>query len=582
MIDTDLEFFYREFQEEIKSLAETKNISTQDAFTEVFTSYFSESEDSLIADSEVLSYKKTRENIKINGYSFNDCLGTLTLIVSEYTPGQEIQKIGKGKVNDCLGAVYRFFNYARNGYFDDAEESSNSFIISSFIKECLPNTDVLQLVLLTNSISPQLPETTKEINKLTVKYDVWDLERLWQLVSPTRVSKQLVISLKKEYGCTLPMIKVVTDNDVYDSYVGVIPGKLLATLYRDKGQKLIEKNVRSYLQAHGKVNSGMQTTLMNEPYMFMAYNNGISTIAESISFDPIKSNDTIMYIDELAGWQIVNGGQTTASLHRALSKSDLSNVSVQMKLTVIKDNQQSADIITNISRYANSQNEIKASDFCANDEYHVKMSDLSRKVYIPSENGKSKARWFYERARGQYSVEYNRCTTPKERKEFKENNSTKNKITKTVAAKCLMLWRKQPYIVAKGLETNFTTFSDLVKTGEIPAPTEESYKSMIAKVILFNNCDEIIANLRFGGWKAQQNYYTVALVAEYFSEMVDDEYIWKHQSISPALELKIEELAYMVWNHFMNPSTTGVNIGQWCKKEECWTLLKERFTQGEL
>jgi len=222
------------------------------------------------------------------------------------------------------------------------------------------------------------------------------------------------------------------------------------------------------------------------------------------------------------------------------------------------------------------------SDFSANEDYHISMERLSRKIYIPSEKGKSVYRWFYERARGQYLVEVNRQPTPALKKQFKTFNEKSKCISKTVAAKCIMSWLKHPDIVSKGLETNFIVFSQMVKEGELPPATEKSYIDMIAKMILFNECDKIISNLKFGGFKAQQDYYTIALLSEYYSDLVDNDYLWKNQTIPSSLSIMIEELSYKVWSHFMKPTVAGVNIGQWCKKEDCWEILKIRFSNNEL
>ena len=341
---------------------------------------------------------------------------------------------------------------------------------------------------------------------------------------------------------------------------------------------LIQKNVRSFLQAIGKVNKGIKVSLANEPQMFMAYNNGISTIAESIAVDEGRSSGDIVNITEITGWQIVNGGQTTASIYNAYkAKLPLEQVNVQIKLSVIKQKDRAEEIIHNISKYANSQNKINMSDFNANDAYHVKMERLSRATPIPVAKGKSTDYWFYERARGQYLVELNRQPTAAAKKEFKSRCPKNRCISKTVAAKCVMTYRGYPDIVSKGLETSFIYFSDMVSKGEVPEPSEQSYIEMIAKVILFNSCDEIIKNLKFGGFKAQQDYYTVALFGKYYSDLFDPLEIWNRQSINAETAKTIEELAYFVWNHFQNPTVPGVNIGQWCKKEECWELLQARY-----
>ncbi|MPM86197.1 hypothetical protein SDC9_133285 [bioreactor metagenome] len=316
--------------------------------------------------------------------------------------------------------------------------------------------------------------------------------------------------------------------------------------------------------------------------MFMAYNNGISTVAEDIVLDEENSSDKIVAIKEIKGWQIVNGGQTTASIYNASqNKFSLENVNVQMKLTVIKNKEKSNEIVSNISKYANSQNKINMSDFSANEEYHIEMERLSRKIYVPTDKGKATSKWFYERARGQYMVELSRQPTTATKRQFKEQNPKNQCISKTVAAKCLMAWFKYPYIVSKGLETNFIEFSQMIKQNQIWSPSEENYKVMISKVILFNECDKIVESLKFGGFKAQINYYTIALLSEFHSSKVSDTYIWKNQRISGELAVLIEKLAYKVWNHFMNPEIKGINIGQWCKKENCWMLLKERYESEE-
>ena len=252
-------------------------------------------------------------------------------------------------------------------------------------------------------------------------------------------------------------------------------------------------------------------------------------------------------------------------------QSSLKYKSLNSKWVILKD------IIHNISKYANSQNKINMSDFNANDAYHVKMERLSRSTPIPVTKGKSTDYWFYERARGQYLVELNRQPTAAAKKEFKSRCPKNRCISKTVAAKCVMAYRGYPYIVSKGLETSFVYFSDMVSKGEFPEPSEQSYIDMISKVILFNSCDEIIKNLKFGGFKAQQDYYTVALIGKYHSGLINPQEIWNNQTINAETARVIEELAYFVWEHFQNPTVPGVNIGQWCKKEDCWELLQSRY-----
>lgn len=580
MVNDKILEFYREFQDEVLTyVKENGPISTNTAFKTLFLSYLTEAGETLVSDCMLVDFKKDSENMKLDGYAFSEYFRSLTLLVSKYQAKPNPEKIKKTEIDKLLKKVLKFYKTCGTNDFEALEESSDGYQAYKFIKGHKADIETVNIILLTNDETIRYIPDDVHYGKITVRFDVWDIERLYQSVlGGTAVERQLVVKLKKKYGESLPLIKVKGDNEIYDCYIGVISGELLARIYETEGQDLIQKNVRSFLQAIGKVNKGIKVSLANEPQMFMAYNNGISTIAESIAVDEGRSSGDIVNITEITGWQIVNGGQTTASIYNAYkAKLPLEQVNVQIKLSVIKQKDRAEEIIHNISKYANSQNKINMSDFNANDAYHVKMERLSRATPIPVAKGKSTDYWFYERARGQYLVELNRQPTAAAKKEFKSRCPKNRCISKTVAAKCVMTYRGYPDIVSKGLETSFIYFSDMVSKGEVPEPSEQSYIEMIAKVILFNSCDEIIKNLKFGGFKAQQDYYTVALFGKYYSDLFDPLEIWNRQSINAETAKTIEELAYFVWNHFQNPTVPGVNIGQWCKKEECWELLQARY-----
>ena len=578
MVTDQMRQFNEELIEEVRGYRDNEKCSTEDAFTSVFSSYVIDAGESFLNNCNVLGYRKEYEKAKINAYVYDEYFQTLTLVVSVFENRTDISKMGKVDINKNVKQATKFYKMCKSGYFNDVEETDPGYIIAEYINDYERDIENIKVVLLTNKETvPDIPESIK-IDKMEVKFDVWDLERICQSLYQNKSHEDLIIRFQKKYNNPLKMIKVKQGTDVYDCYIGVISGQCLAEIYRDEGQKLIEKNVRSFLQATGKINQGIKKTLIEEPEMFMTYNNGISTTAKSIVVDEEKSDYDFVVIKEIVDWQIVNGGQTTASIYNALQTGvDISQVNVQIKLTVIREQAKTEEMVGFISKYANSQNKINMSDFSANDPYHIEMARLSEKIYVPSESGKSTLRWYYERARGQYMVDVNRQPTPAAKKKFKEVSPKSMCISKTVAAKCMMAWMKFPNVVSKGLETNFIEFSAMIKNGEVPEPSQESYIGMISKVILFKECDKLVAKQNFGGYKAQINYYVIALLSEFHSDEVDDMDIWKRQSISPELSIRIEELILKVWNHFMNPEVVGINITQWCKKEDCWKLLKTRY-----
>lgn len=584
-MDQKLLDFYHEFNDEVKQyMMDHENTNMSAAFKEVFLSYLNENEVTALADTTLVEYRKDSENMRLDGYAYSEYFHSLTLLVSKYDSKPKPEMLWKKDIDKFVRKAVKFLKTCDTDLFEELEPTSDGYQAYEAIKSVASESETVNVIFVTNDVAKNYVPNDMQFRRIPIKFDIYDIEKLYHLVLSGDVEyKPLVIRLKNKYRQELPMIKVPGENNIYDCFVGVIPGGLLAQIYKDEGQELIQKNVRAYLQATGKVNKGIKSSLSKEPEMFMAYNNGISTIADSIEVDEKKSGNGIVSIKEITGWQIVNGGQTTASIYNAYqNKLPLDAVNVQVKLSVIKDQEWSAEIVSNISKYANSQNKINMSDFNANDEYHIKMEQISRRTFIPVEKGKETEQWFYERARGQYMAELNRQPTPKAKKEFKNRIPKKRCVSKTVAAKCLMAYMGYPYYVSKGLESNFVIFSDMIKSGQIPQPAKAVYIDMIAKVILFQQCDKIVASLNFGGYKAQINYYVMALIGKYYTNLFDANYIWKNQMISPEMANAIENLALKVWNHFQNPVVQGINISQWCKKKDCWILLQSRFENNEL
>ena len=115
-----------------------------------------------------------------------------------------------------------------------------------------------------------------------------------------------------------------------------------------------------------------------------------------------------------------------------------------------------------ISRYANSQTKINVSDFAANDRFHVALERHSREIWVPNPSSKGTTKWFYERSRGSYLDEVGRQPTPAQKRMFKDQYPSTQKMTKTVMAKYEMSWRQQPQKVSLGAEKNFAHFTAIM------------------------------------------------------------------------------------------------------------------------
>jgi hypothetical protein len=353
----------------------------------------------------------------------------------------------------------------------------------------------------------------------------------------------------------------------------IVPGNVLANLYDEYGTRLLELNVRSFLQAKGAVNRGIRESLLKTPERFLAYNNGISATASRV--DLVRNADGSAGIGKLHDLQIVNGGQTTASIHSAVRKdgADVTDVLVQAKLTVVSP-ERLDEIVPAISRYSNTQNKVTTADFSSNDALHVDIEKLSRAVWAPSATGDGQdTHWFYERARGQYADELARQRTPAKMKAWKLSNPTKQKFTKTDLAKYVASWDQLPHIVSRGAEKNFREFMIRLATNGRPAVDETYFRRTIAKAILFKETERLVSAKGFGGYRANIVTFTIAKLVNATSQRIDLDGIWRTQSLTPALEAAISQLCEPVQQSITNPPRAA-NIGEWCKRPESWTRVE--------
>lgn len=135
--------------------------------------------------------------------------------------------------------------------------------------------------------------------------------------------------------------------------------------------KLYEKNVRLFLKMYGNVNRNMKKTLEECPKNFGLYNNGITIVVDNIEK---CSNQSF----KLKNPYVVNGCQTTSVIYQVLfnklraggtgthSKEQEENFSKGVVITkIVKTDQRNKQLLTDITRYTNSQNRVREKDFLA-------------------------------------------------------------------------------------------------------------------------------------------------------------------------------------------------------------------------
>lgn len=582
----DIKEFAKEFIDSVKLSVEMNGADYDQELASSIIEYIVDNGE--VNAPEICAFQKTRS--RITAYDYNDeaeSLDLFYLVKADTLVG----KVNNNKVQQGFNYLMSFYREAMNDQLfrsSDVQPSDEILEVATLVKSTKGNINQLRIYVITDGLTDPsaVPAPAEGDDGFVVEFNVWDMQRVYQQQNLRAGKEKVEIDFPTNYNTELQCLKMSEENPYVDAYLAIIPGLTLAKIYKQYQQILLEKNVRTFLQFKGKVNKGIRKTLRENPDMFFSFNNGISTTAAEIE---LKEIDGVQYITRLIDWQIVNGGQTTASIAACLTdrEVDLTKVFVPMKVSVVKQEMLNIDgeevsAVKKISEYANSQTAIKNSDFSANEPYLVDMEKFSRQEWVPNGKAKPINKWYFERTRGQYLDQLAQLSGYNE-KCFKKEYPKSQKITKTDIAKYVSGWQQRPYDVCLGAEKCYKKFVQDIKR-ENPIITAVYYRKVIAQGILFNTIDSIVKSKKLGGYKANMNAYIMSALSVLSENNLDFTYIWEHQKVQQDVVDKIEELIPLVWIHLTGGNTAASqsqNVGEWSKKPECWNRLKVKLSEIE-
>jgi hypothetical protein len=569
---TTLEEFAVDLQQEIQ--VEASLLDEEQPRAEVFTTnVIAELTDTGELDDGIACHHEAR-GMLVSGFNVGPDEESLDLFVTHFAGTAPPATLPKADVEAAFRRLRTYLDKARAGLHLTLEESSPGFDMAQRIHELWPSVDRLRMFLFTDSIVKSAAPKDGEYADVPLTHHIWDVQRLCRLAASGQGREAIEIDFTEMWGEPVQCLGPAGGKGDYESYLLVLPGQLLSDIYERYGARLLELNVRSFLQARGKVNRGIQDTIRTEPERFLAYNNGISMTASSI--ETIRLDTGATGVRSVRDLQIVNGGQTTASLYHAATKAkaDLSGVQVQAKLSVV-DPDQLESIVPKISEFANSQNKVNTADFSANHPFHVTIEERSRTIWAPAADGSQHmTRWFYERARGQYADDLARERTPARQRKFREVHPASQRFTKTDLAKFENTWDQLPHIVALGAEKCFREFTLRLKDRGDFNPDVDYFQRLIAKAILFKSAEKLIGALALGGYRAQTVTYTLGLIAHRTGQRLNLDDIWRRQTLTAELDDAIDQLAPRVHEVLLAAPGKG-NVGEWAKKPACWTAIQK-------
>lgn len=595
MENKEIEKYYENLRQDIQAIQLSDEIggNSEQIFTQISISNLSDAGEtenaSLAFDKKAIG---TKNQHQINAYAISENYETLDLFISIYKGSDLISNVSKSDIETAQKRITNFFIKCINSeYANEIEESSEIFELANTLAnydEIKENLVRVNVIILTDGIyKGEFPKNEK-IKGYNLFFRVIDINILYKISEESRLPIEINFEDIDGESYTIPCLTGNNDSTKYRTYIAIMPGNCIVKLYERYGSRLLEQNVRSFLQFSGKINKGIRDTIRNEAEMFLAFNNGISATADYVELDEAGRN-----ITKIRNLQIVNGGQTTASIYNSAEKDkvDISKIYVQVKFSIIEDPDQYSEIVSRISKYANTQNKVNDADFSANNPTLVAFEKLSRYILTPiTESSNIQTSWFFERARGQYKTLRNREGRTKALQAVFDRKFPKNQVvSKVELAKYVNSYQEVyeneklvigPHIFVRGNEKNYAQFI----AHNLPKKLSNIYfEDAIAKCILFKNADKRygIKPNSIGEMKQVVVPYTLTLLNIITNNKIDLFKIWKNQEVSHELSDFIFDLMKQV-NEFILSTYYGQHYIEKAKREECWDLVKNHSWNFDL
>jgi len=570
--------------------------------------------DAKLVDSEDFNdvyYINQVDALKVNGYATNESGERLQLFLLDENCIDEISldKVSlyeewcvsnRSDYEKQFKRTSKFVTQAIKGQL--AEKIQDADPVKALVSqlsspEGIEQFDVIEIFLITltatvsfKSTDPQPRTIHFEEDKIEVSYtksgenlqkEMLLLRRVIDLnfisnVNTSRGNREpLVVNFQKTFKYSLEVIQAANETK-FESYLCVLRADVLFDLYRHYSSRLLEKNVRSFLQFVG-ANKGLRETIRDEPEKFIAYNNGLTITATHAQ---VFTRKKLLYIESLEDFQIVNGGQTTASIYFAKKDGlDISKVKVMAKINVMKKSSDSTldELISSISKYSNTQSRVSNVDLRSRNPQLVKLKTLSNSVVTPSG-----MKWFFERAKGEFktSIRMAGKNNIRVKKEF----PPERRFSKELLGKYYSAWGEVPHLVKKGGEKIFRHFIEVLSPN---SDTEENieidrqfYEDLISKIILFRQMEKIYGQGKssMGQLRSAVIPYTLSILFIHTDGCenggkLDMGRIWKNEGLEDDLVEYLSELL-MLTNELIKKYSLSDDYGEYSKKPELWSSIK--------
>lgn len=525
-------------------------------------------------------YNDANHNVlgEIYGYAKSINGETVSLFYTIYDTASidEPQTIPAEKYHQAITRLQGYYNSAISGRCNDMEPSADDYQICKYLYENEEDITSVRLFVISNGTIRQNLKTPKErIKDKTVKYATWDINTIYKNTHSGADHMFVDIDLfdDEDFKFKIPFIEMESPIERYQTYIAMLPGEFVYNLYDNYNTDLLQSNVR-FFKGKNKCNKGIIDTLKTKPHRFLAYNNGLTATASDVLIE--KTEDQQMgYLRYIENFQILNGGQTTASIYFAKKwnpEIDLNTVFVQMKLIVLQENLE--DFHPLITKYSNTQTKIDPSDYSTNNPFNQKLQELSRTIIAPDVEQKGNvSHWYYERVSGQYDQDINRIKAKPDKDKFKSENPISQRFDKKDLGRVYTAWHQHPDVSILGPQKCYPAFIEKFKDS---VPDNIFFEDFVATLIIFRYMEKKNpVFLEFHQLKAQMTVYTLAMLYHVTNGNLSLYKIWQNQDLSDNLKAFVNNLAKQLYKKLSADKPETVTFRDFCKSAKTWEATKK-------
>lgn len=501
----------------------------------------------------------------------------LSLVTGKLEIGEEPTLISRDDVLDISKKGVNFFKSI--AWIRANSKHQSEVDLANQIQEKLRAKQIkkVRLVFLTNNLIEE-----KIINRLQgkvlfsvedidVTLDIWDLRRRGNYV---RSEDDFSIVSVDQFEEAPLIVKANVYSDE-QGYVTSLSGLDIFNLYDTYRTDLLQQNVRVFLSATRKANKEMINTLRNEPQKFFFYNNGLSVTCSSVKIE----NERIVAIKDI---QIVNGGQTTATIHYAKKKYrdiDLSKVKVQVRLIEIEDKTNYEATVNKISVASNTQSVVSPSDFMSNAKIFTNLESLISTY--PINTGIGDVFYFFERMKGQKKAAEMQRLTQQEKKAFQNMYPKSLTFSKLEFARWWNTYSLFPHVSAAGSEKQFKSFMNNIESRIF---TKQDYFEIVGFGRIFSrvrtvcgtaNGKEFPSLIEDSSVGMSTSIYASSVFHQLFGEEIEYLDVFDNLFEENYFDEVFKEVIVKTWSLISDYG--GTSVQEQTKKIGCWEYVQKNI-----